>query len=381
MVCSKDMTPGGEIHCWHRYVPSACSDEDVNALRALLARLPETAISNVPNPAGDPMPGSEELPATLPRPPFDGLIGLFQECLYVNDAELPDQAIDLLDRLGLIGRDPRFEGLVFATVAILRVAGELTVCDWDHAADGSDQPLPPDFVFPPVFDNTLRYLANLPSTPCEAMLELGTGSGIAAIMGARHARRVWATDITSRAVHFASLSCRLAGLDNVTVLEGDLYSPVEGLTFDRIAFHPPWVPRSQGSFAFGDGGDDGETIIRRSIEGLPRFLRPGGRFYAMLLGSDRQGERFEQRVRHWLGAAEDQFDIAVAEVNCVSPNEFLAHNLASGSICERDIPLWTELWKATRTEAIVYGHLIVERHEDAREPATARGPSWIPDRV
>jgi SAM-dependent methyltransferase len=375
------MTAQGEIHCWHRYVPSACQDEDVNALRALLARYPEVGIVNVPNLEGDATPGSEEPDATLTRPPFDGLAGLFHERLYVNEAELPNHAIDLLDRLGLIGRDPRFPGLVYATVAILRVAGELTVCDWDRAPDGSDGPLPPDFVFPPVFDNTLRYLASLPSTPCEAMLEIGTGSGIAAIMGARHARQVWATDITSRAVHFASLSCRLAGLDNMTVLQGDLYNPVEGLTFDRIAFHPPWVPSSPGSFAFGDGGDDGETIIRRSIEGLPKFLRPGGAFYAMLLGSDREGEKFEQRVRRWLGAAEHQFDIAVAEVNCVSPNEFLDQNLASGSIGEKDIPLWTELWKATRTEAIVYGHLIVQRHEDEREPATERGPSWIPDRV
>jgi SAM-dependent methyltransferase len=213
------------------------------------------------------------------------------------------------------------------------------------------------------------------------MLELGTGAGIAAIMGARHARRVWATDIATRAVQFASLSCRLAGLDNVTVLEGDLYHPVEGLTFDRIAFHPPWIPAAQSSFVFGNGGEDGETIIRGAIEELPRFLRPGGRFYATLLASDREGERFEQRVRRWLGAAQDQFDIAVAELSCASPNEFLAQNLARGSIGESEIPLWTELWRATRTEAVLYAHLIVQRHASDREPATARGPSWVPNRL
>src|ERR1017187_5911099 len=102
-------------------------------------------------------------------------------------------------------------------------------------------------------------------------------------------------------VLFARLSCRLAGLDNVTVLEGDLYSPVEGLTFDRIAIHPPWAPATQSEFIFGDGGEDGETIIRGSIERLPQFLLPGGRFYAMLLASDRQGEKFEERGRSWLG--------------------------------------------------------------------------------
>ena len=374
---SKDMTAEGESYRWHRYMPSVCSDGDMQALRALLAGYTEAEIRrrlNIPNLEGYSMAYSEEFAATPVRTPLDALIRLFHDCLYASEAELPADTLGLLGRLGLIARDPELPGLVYATIAILRVAGELTVCDRAGAPDGSDYPLQPDLVYPPIFDNTLRYLASLPSTPSEAMLEMGTGTGIAAIMGARHARHVWATDITARAVHFAGLGCRLAGLDNVTLLEGGLYNPVEGLTFDRIAFHPPWVPAGRSTFAFGDGGEDGETIIRGSIEGLPRFLRPGGRFYAMVVASDRVAEKFEQRVRRWLGAAEDQFDIALTELARDSPNGFLAQNLARGSICERDIPWWIELWKATRTEAIVYGNLMVQRHESEREPVTSRAP-------
>jgi SAM-dependent methyltransferase len=369
------MMEEGEIYTRRRYVPAVCSDDDLHALRDLLAGYTEAEIDRHLA-AG---PRVEELAATPERPPIAALVGLFHECLYVSEAEFPAGELDLLDRLGFVARGA-LPGLIYATIAILRVAGELIVCDWAGAPDGSDDLLP-DRLYPPIFDNTLRYLASLPTTPCDAMLELGTGTGIAAILGARHARRVWATDITARAVHFAGLSCRLAGLDNVTVVQGDLYNPVEGLTFDRIAFHPPWVPRSQMPFVFGDGGEDGEDLIRGAIQGLPRFLRPGGRFHALLLASDREGERFEQRVRRWLGAPADQFDIAVAELACVSPDVFLAQNLGRGSICEGDIPAWTELWKATRTEAIVYGHLIVQRHDGEGEPANARGPSWVPARL
>ncbi len=350
------MTAEGEIPRWQRYVPRACSDEDLQALRSLLA-------------------GYDTSQGTI--------FQLFHECFWVSEEELPAGVLDCLERLGLIARDTVFPGLIYATAAILPVSGELIVCDRGGAPDGSDYPLQPDTVYPPIFDNTRWYLARLPATPCDAMLEMGTGSGIGAIMGARHARCVWATDIADRAVQFARLNCRLAGLDNVTVVEGDLYSPVEGLTFDRIVFHPPWVPRLQSAFVFGDGGEDGEAIIRGSIEGLPRFLRPGGRFYAIVLASDREGERFEQRVRRWLGAAgspqvlvdKDRFDVAFAELARDSPDGFLAHNLARGSISERDIPLWTELWKATRTEAMVFGHLVVERHEGEREAVTSRGTS------
>jgi SAM-dependent methyltransferase len=371
------MAEEGEIYRWHRYVPGACSDEDLHELRTLLAGYTEAEIRqrlNIPNPEVHSISFSEEPAATPIRTPLDVLIRLFHEGFYASEAELSADTLRLLFRLDILARDTRFPGLVYSTVAILPVGRELIVCDRGSAPDGSEHPLLPDLVYPPIYDNTLRYLGSLPSTPCDAMLEIGTGAGIGAIMGARHARRVWATDIAARAVHFASLNCRLAGLDNVTVLEGDLFKPVEGLTFDRIAFHPPWVPASPSTLVFGDGGQDGEAIIRGSIEGLPRFLRPGGRFYAIVLGSDREGEKFEQRVRRWLGAAEDRFDVALAELARESPDGFLSQNLARGSIAEREIPLWIELWKATRTEAMVYGHLIVERHEGEREAVTSRAP-------
>ena len=291
----------------------------------------------------------------------DPLLRLFHDCFYAGEDEFSADHCALLRRVGLIASDPVLPGMIYGTVAILRIAGDLILCDRGDAPDGSTFPQQPDLVYPPVFDNTAHFLSSLPDTPCEAMLELGTGSGIAAMFGARRAQHVWATDITARAVHFAALNCRLAGLNNVTVLQGDLYQPVDGLTFDRIVFHPPWMPRSQAPFAFGDGGEDGEAIIRGSIEGLPRFLRPGGRFHATLLASHHEHETFDQRVHRWLGPESDRFNVTTQELSRDSPAGFLAQNLARGSIRENDIPLWTELWKATRTVSIFFGHLTVAR--------------------
>ena len=48
----------------------------------------------------------------------------------------------------------------------------------------------------------------------------------------------------------------------MTVVEGDMYAPVEGLTFDRIVTHPPYIPAKQTGLIFRDGGEDGEQIIR-----------------------------------------------------------------------------------------------------------------------
>ena len=360
---------------WRRFEPTSIADVDLRALRALLAGFTEAAICrnlNIASLDSYSLPRPEALAATLLFTDLDFLLRLFYQGGYATEDALPPDMLALLLRLGLVARDSRRPGSVYATAGILRVAGELIVCDRGGAPDGSPYPLLPDVVYPPIFDNVRLYLATLPSTPCDAMLEIGCGTGIGAILGAKHAHRVWATDIASRAVGFAHFNGLLAGLDNLTALCGDLYTPVNGLTFDRIAIHPPWVPDRQSKFVFGSGGEDGEAIIAGAIAGLPQFLRPGGRFYAAVLASDRAGERLEERVRRWLGVEEQHFDIAFGECSRLSPHEFLAQNVARGSIAQADVPSWSESFRVNRAEALVYGQLLIERQKVPREPVTVR---------
>lgn len=368
-------TGENEVYRWHGPVPRVETDEDLRALRALLEGYTEPAICarlNLPNLQAYTAPSEPERAAAPIECRLDALIRLFLDCLYVPEDALAPETVALLDRLGLIARAAARPGAIYAAAAILTVAGECTICDRGNAPDGSRCPLPPDVVYPAIFENTRRFLASLPTTPCDALLDLGTGTGIAALAGARHSRRVWATDITARAVAFANLNCRLAGLENITVAEGDLYHPVEGLTFDRIVIHPPYVPARRSKFVFRDAGEDGSAIIRGAVAGLPQFLRPGGRFYAILLAFDREGETFEQRVRGWLGPSQAEFDVAVAAYNIQSPSEFLAQYLSKGPTDDDDVRFWTAMWQATRTQAVLYASLVIGRHAAPRESITRR---------
>ena len=86
-----------------------------------------------------------------------------------------------------------------------------------------------DVVYPAITPETQHFLAILPQQPCEYFLEMCAGTGIAALVAAkRYARHAWACDITQRATDFAEFNRRLNGLENVTVLRGDLYQPVAG---------------------------------------------------------------------------------------------------------------------------------------------------------
>src|SRR5207245_1035784 len=162
-----------------------------------------------------------------------------------------------------------------------RPRGLYIVSDRSRPEEGVEGQPPEDFVYPAIVPNTELLLELAPCQPCDAFLDLCSGTAIAALVAAKSgARQAWAFDITGRSTHFAEFNRRLNGIANMTPATGDLYEPAGDLTFDRIVAHPPYVPVYRPQLIFDSGGHDGEQIVRRIIEGLPRYLRPGGRFYA-----------------------------------------------------------------------------------------------------
>ncbi|MBI4345041.1 MAG: methyltransferase [Euryarchaeota archaeon] len=112
------------------------------------------------------------------------------------------------------------------------------------------------------------------------VLDLGTGCGIQGIVASARAGRVLAADINPGAVRCAEENARLNGVENMTVVEGDLFDGIEG-RFDLIAFNPPylptepWEPRDMASGAW-DGGMDGREVVDRFLEDVVDHLSGDG---------------------------------------------------------------------------------------------------------
>lgn len=288
--------------------------------------------------------------------------------------------MECLEALQLLVRDAARPDTWFAPVMANPAQGGVMICDRNATPEGVQlKELPPDALYPAVFQNTMEFVARFPRTACDNILEIGTGTGTAAIEWAKLAREVWATDITPRAVHFAEFNRRLAGIANVRVVEGDLYAPVEGMTFDRIACHPPYVPAKDAALIFRDGGEDGEQIARRTVEGLPRFLRPGGLFWASFMISDRSGETAEQRLRRWLGEHAAEFDLGLAVDRCRTFAETIAQTALKGGGPIEELRYLGELWKSNETEFLVHASVLMRRHGGGRKAVTRRmqpGPGF-----
>jgi methylase of polypeptide subunit release factors len=304
------------------------------------------------------------------------LIRLFLLCETVSLKEvrgiLPPGALDAFEALGLVARDAVDGGKVGSPVALYPVGDLFIVSDFLFSPEGGNSTPAQDFVYPAIVANTAQFLALLPSDSCERLLDLCSGTGVAALLAAPYAKRAWAIDITERSTLMAEFNRRLNGLENVTVVRGDLYEPVEGLKFDRIVAHPPYMPAPRAAEIFYDGGRDGEQITRRIVQGLPQYLLPGGRFYCLTLGSDRQEQPFERRIRGWLGDHEAEFDVGLIVGRLCGSGE-LAMQWA---VKTRSGPEGaSELKKALSDlgiETLVYGWVILQRKADDRPAFTVR---------
>ena len=126
--------------------------------------------------------------------------------------------------------------------------------------------------------------------PKSKVLDLGTGSGVAAIAAARGGSAVTAVDINPEAVRCTRINALLNDVEcRVDARQGDLFEPVAGERFDVVLFNPPYyrgTPRNYLDFAWRS-----PDVIERFALELGAHLMPGG--HALLvLSSDGESPAF-----------------------------------------------------------------------------------------
>ncbi len=307
-----------------------------------------------------------------PNDTLDALISLLTDGNALAEDQLralvPAHALNALESLGVIEKMPSDPKRYYATALLYPIGHVYVASDRPGPVDEPEQ-IGPDYVYPAFSTNSRRFLSCLPQSSCERMLDLCAGSGVAALLGSKSATHVWACDLTERCIHFAEFSRRLNGVENMTLLRGDLFEPVRGLTFDRIVSQPPYMPALTQSLIYRDGGEDGEQLLRRIVAEAPEYLSPGGRFYCFTLTSDRKSGSFEQRVRRWLGEREAEFDVisVVIEMHKLrepgAPGSAPRHGIAS----EQE-----EVFIKLEATAIYFSALVIERVAAVRRGVTAR---------
>ena len=136
--------------------------------------------------------------------------------------------------------------------------------------------------------------------PVGVALDVGTGCGVQALVMARHARRVIATDISQRALAVARLNAAINGVENVELRRGDLFEPVRGERFDLIVCNPPFVISPETSHVFRDSELDGDDVSERVVGAAADHLADGGHATILCQWLRRDGEDWRDVPRRWV---------------------------------------------------------------------------------
>jgi release factor glutamine methyltransferase len=118
----------------------------------------------------------------------------------------------------------------------------------------------------------------------DRVLDMGTGSGINAILAAAKSTDVLAVDINPHAVAAAAANAERNGVaDRITVRESDVFAAVDG-TFDLIIFDPPFRWFAPRDYLEASMADENYQALTRFLEQAGDHLAPGGRIL-MLFGT------------------------------------------------------------------------------------------------
>jgi release factor glutamine methyltransferase len=139
----------------------------------------------------------------------------------------------------------------------------------------------------------------------DAVLDMGTGCGILAVLAAKKAKRVLAVDVNPHAIECAIKNAEMNGArERIEFRHGDLFQPIKpNERFSLILFNAPYLPsepdeeQSWIGKAWA-GGSNGRKVIDRFVMDAPNFLAVGGRIQLVqssLSDVDRTLKMFSER--------------------------------------------------------------------------------------
>lgn len=286
------------------------------------------------------------------------------------EAALPRLRVDGLVGLGLARADAE----TVTPTALLRPQSFVDtdgVGEWWIASDldevALDGALPPDHVLG--VGGASRTLAEIVvPIEVERALDLGTGCGIQALLVARRAGTVIATDISARALAYAEMNALLNGVSNIEFRLGSMFEPVAGEAFDLIVSNPPFVITPRGDdvpeYEYRDGGLVGDALVELFVRTAPSYLTEGG--IAQLLGNweSRGGVAGLARLEAWVPS---ELDLWVIEREQLSPLGYAELWIRDGGTTPRDraftplLTAWLDDFAARGVTSIGFGYVLMRR--------------------
>lgn len=283
-------------------MPAFANPEDYKYLRELLQKIgyADSGILEVLGIKDIPSISGTDLPVLMRRTkggtPLETLVRLFLIGVPVDGETLKKAIMPLsLESLAEGGLIRRNGGEISASVKLLPFMDHFIAFDLPERLYSPNRQ---DYVMG-IGRSTITLANSTIRKPVHYALDLGTGCGTQAFLAAGHCENIVATDKHPRAVGFAEFNARLNGLTNVECVEGNLFEPVMGKSFDLVISNPPFVISPESTYIYRDGGMGADRICREIIGKVPQFLNQGGYCQMLCNWVEKASEDWRERLQTW----------------------------------------------------------------------------------
>ncbi len=302
--------------------------------------------------------GARSRPATLAK------LFLLGRPVAAEDAAgaLEPLALDALVQTGLAEFD---DGDVQPLARVTPHEGVLVASDVPSDSDPADLVTGPSPSARRVERLTIRR-------PVRSALDLGTGSGVQALLTARHSEHVVGVDVNERGLAFGRFNAALNGLSNIEFREGSWFEPVGDERFDLIVANLPYVVSPDSEFLYRDGDLAGDAVTQQLLRDAPAHLEEGG--FAHVMGNWAHGREEDWRapVEAWLaGSGCDALLLNYASVDpVVYAGQWNLQVLAHGREAYLSaVDRWLDYYRREEIDTISEGMVVLRRRSGGR--------SWV----
>lgn len=195
-------------------------------------------------------------------------------------------------------------------------------------------------------------------------IDVGTGSGLLALLAARHAERVVATDINPAAIRLTALNAALNELPNIETRLGNLFEPAAGSRHDLVVSNPPFVISPESDLVFRHSSMARDELSRTVVRQAAAHLAEDGFAHVLCNWVVEPGSPWPAAVEAWVAGSgcdallllhgvEDQLAYAVRW-------NLRAQQLAPDRHAET-LDRWLAYFNRERIEAIASGAVILRR--------------------
>ncbi len=217
--------------------------------------------------------------------------------------------------------------------------------------------------------------------PVARALDIGCGTGVQALVAARHADEVVAVDINQRAVNMTRFNALLNRIDTIDVRLGSFFEPVAGERFGLIVANPPFVITPDRSYAYRDGGLQGDGVVRRLAESAGGHLEEGGFFQMVCDWATVAGQPWPERLARWFSGT--GCDVLALRTTAMPASGYAAIWVGQtefAGAAERSATLerWLEAYRELEIDEVSSGILVARRRTGERNWF---GPQEIPMRM